>query len=309
MPTSPSTTCSSAWRSAPGAPINEDRLTRQLGIGRTPVREALKRLETERLVVIYPRRGSFATDIHIAQLALISDLRLQLEPLAARRAAERAIEAHRALCQRVLRDGLPALAGQDIRVLVQWDTGLHRLVYRCAGNSYLEATLTQYHSLASRIWYLFADRLSGMAKHVGEHAEVLTAIVDRDPDRAAAVVQACELMGVGFWFYSGDTGIATACYLHLSAATEAIREPHQSLTRWQSDDVIAEGPLAAENGVVKVPEGPGLGVTLDRQALERCHQRYLDEGPFPSGEPSGAAPVGPFARFWEVPQVSTRSGR
>lgn len=53
----------------PGAPINEDRLTRQLGIGRTPVREALKRLETERLVVIYPRRGSFATDIHIASPA------------------------------------------------------------------------------------------------------------------------------------------------------------------------------------------------------------------------------------------------
>jgi glucarate dehydratase len=115
--------------------------------------------------------------------------------------------------------------------------------------------------------------------------------------RTVEFVQACELMGVGFWFYSGDTGIATACYLHLSAAIEAIREPHQSLTRWQSDDVIAEGPLAAENGVVKVPEGPGLGVTLDRQALERCHQRYLDEGPFPSGEPSGAAPVGPFARF------------
>ena len=171
----------------PGAPINEDRLTRQLGIGRTPVLEALKRLETERLVVIYPRRGSFATDIHITHLALISDLRLQLEPLPACRAAERATQADRALCQRVLLDGLPALAGQDFRVLAQWDTGLHRLVYRCAGNSYLEATLTQYHSLASRIWYLFADRLSGMAEHVVEDAEVLTAIVDRDPDRAAAV--------------------------------------------------------------------------------------------------------------------------
>ena len=49
--------------------------------------------------------------------------------------------------------------------------------------------------------------------------------------------------------------------------------------RWQTDDVIEEGPFRPKNGVVRVPEGPGLGVTLSPQNLKRCHQRFLDEGP------------------------------
>ena len=74
----------------PGEPIDDEQLATSLGVGRTPVREALKRLEGDRLVVSYPRRGTFATGMDIADLAHISEIRLQLEPLAARRAAERA---------------------------------------------------------------------------------------------------------------------------------------------------------------------------------------------------------------------------
>src|SRR5215467_1751912 len=74
----------------PGEPIDDSELARELGVGRTPVREALKRLEGDRLVVSFSRRGTFATGTDIADLAHISDIRAQLEPLAARRAAERA---------------------------------------------------------------------------------------------------------------------------------------------------------------------------------------------------------------------------
>src|SRR3954452_24762822 len=74
----------------PGDPIDDDELAKDLGVGRTPVREALKRLEGHRLVMSYPRRGTFATGMDISDLAHISEIRAQLEPLAARRAAERA---------------------------------------------------------------------------------------------------------------------------------------------------------------------------------------------------------------------------
>src|SRR5215211_3063807 len=80
----------------PGDPIDDDELAKDLGVGRTPVREALKRLEGDRLVVSYPRRGTFATGMDISDLAHISEIRAQLEPLAARRAAERAPRATRA---------------------------------------------------------------------------------------------------------------------------------------------------------------------------------------------------------------------
>src|SRR6476661_8379267 len=74
----------------PSEPINDEGLARQLGFGRTPVREALKRLERDRLVVAYPRRGTFATTVDITDLAHISEIRQQLEPLVAARAARTA---------------------------------------------------------------------------------------------------------------------------------------------------------------------------------------------------------------------------
>jgi glucarate dehydratase len=97
--------------------------------------------------------------------------------------------------------------------------------------------------------------------------------------RAVRFIGACEAMGVGFWCYSGDAGIATAAYLHMSAAMPHITEPSQSLFRWQVGDVIVDGPFRQTDNVVRVPDGPGLGVELDRDALARWHQHYLENGP------------------------------
>jgi glucarate dehydratase len=97
--------------------------------------------------------------------------------------------------------------------------------------------------------------------------------------RAVRFIGACEAMGVGFWCYSGDAGIATAGYLHMTAATPWITEPSQSLFRWQVGDVIEGGPFRQTNNVVRVPEGPGLGVTLDRAELARWHRHFTDHGP------------------------------
>jgi glucarate dehydratase len=90
----------------------------------------------------------------------------------------------------------------------------------------------------------------------------------------------CEEAGIGFWFYSGDLGIATAAYLHVAAATPYLEWPSQSLLRWTTDDVIAGGPFKPERGVVPVPEGPGLGVELDEHALARCVERFAREGSY-----------------------------
>jgi glucarate dehydratase len=93
-------------------------------------------------------------------------------------------------------------------------------------------------------------------------------------------IAACEAAGVGFWFYSGDLGIATATYLHIAAAAPYLDRPSQSLLRWTVDDVIAGGPFSPESGLVEVPTAPGLGVDLDEQALERCVERFAREGEY-----------------------------
>jgi glucarate dehydratase len=101
------------------------------------------------------------------------------------------------------------------------------------------------------------------------------------------LVADCERAGVGFWFYSGDLGIATAAYLHIAAATPFLDQPSQSLLRWTTEDVIVGGPFSPERGLVPVPTGPGLGVELDEQALARGVERYAREGAydFYSGPP------------------------
>ncbi|MGH6718532.1 MAG: mandelate racemase/muconate lactonizing enzyme family protein [Alphaproteobacteria bacterium] len=102
--------------------------------------------------------------------------------------------------------------------------------------------------------------------------------------RVVAFIRACEEFNVGFRFHSGETGVGSAAYLHVSAAMEHVREPSQTLFRWYGDDVIAEGTFVPKKGRVGVPTGPGLGVTLDRTALKRCHERYLAEGAFPPSQ-------------------------
>lgn len=169
----------------PGEPINDVRLAAELGVGRTPVREALKRLEGDHLVVSFPRRGTFATSIDVTELGAISDLREQLEPFAARRAAL-AAPRHLVAELRAKADQIRTLNSiQDDRAaLMRIDTSVHRLIYRAAGNRHLEDVLIRYDNLAIRIWCLMIDRLPDLAHHIVSHAQLLDAIVDGDADQA-----------------------------------------------------------------------------------------------------------------------------
>lgn len=174
----------------PGAPINEDDLGASLGLSRTPVREALKRLELERLVVSYPRRGTFATEINVTDLTHIFEVRELIEPAAAASAARHAILADLGTF-RVLLDELTAEGGLADRPdeLMTLDLRVHRATYAATHNPYLEDTLIRYGNLATRIWCLFLDRLSGMAVHIEEHGPLLRALIDGDQDRAAQIAR------------------------------------------------------------------------------------------------------------------------
>ncbi|MEO0618470.1 MAG: mandelate racemase/muconate lactonizing enzyme family protein [Pseudomonadota bacterium] len=97
--------------------------------------------------------------------------------------------------------------------------------------------------------------------------------------RTQRLIAACEAAHIDFWCYSGDTGIQSAAYIHLIAATPHIRRPSQSLFHMQSLDVIEEGPFRLVNNTRPVPEGPGLGVTLDRDKLAHMHGLFVEQGP------------------------------
>lgn len=172
----------------PGEPLKDDAIARDLEIGRTPVREALKRLETDRLVVTYPRRGTFATGIDITDLGQISEVRRELEPLAAAGAARRATAARRrelVELAAVIADLDPSSV--DATTLMRHDVAVHRGVYRACGNPHLEDVLVRLDNLATRIWCLVLDRLPALGGHVGEHVDLLQAVVDGRAEDAAAL--------------------------------------------------------------------------------------------------------------------------
>lgn len=165
----------------PGSPIQEDRLCAELGLGRTPVREAIKRLESERLVVVYPRRGTFASEINITDHALLADVRRQLEGLAAQRAAERASQEDLGAIRGLL-ERLRAVEHESAD-LMELDREVHTAIYRWTRNGYLETTLGQYYNLAMRIWGAFLSQVD-VAEHLASHTALLEAILEEDPDRA-----------------------------------------------------------------------------------------------------------------------------
>ncbi|GAA2870837.1 GntR family transcriptional regulator [Paenarthrobacter ilicis] len=174
----------------PGDLLNDEQLARELGIGRTPVREALKRLELDRLVVTYSRRGTFATRVEVTDLAFISEIRTQLEPLAAARAARVASPATR----QKLREVMAAVEDFDVSKAtvvetLRLDASVHQGIYAAAANPHLEDTLIRYDNLATRIWCLVLDRLPNLEHHVREHLDLLRAVIDGDEEKAAELAR------------------------------------------------------------------------------------------------------------------------
>jgi len=186
----------------PGDLLNDGELSNDSGIGRTPVREALKRLELDRLVVSYPRRGTFATRVEVTDLAFISEIRTQLEPLAASRAARVATASARERLQAVMRavEAFDASAASGVEML-RLDASVHRGIYAAAANPHLEDVLIRYDNLSTRIWCMVLDRLPDLSRHVHEHMDLLRAVIDGD-----------------------EAGAAELARLHVSGFEHAVRE-------------------------------------------------------------------------------------
>lgn len=168
----------------PGSLVSERELMEQLGLGRTPVREALRALARERLVDVYPRRGMFVSGVDVRDLAGLSEVRTTLESRAARLAAERATDVDRAKIELLLEELEQARGELDERTLIDLDQRIHRHIYQCAHNPFLETTLNEYYVLTLRIWFLALDRVARLEDAVNEHRALLEAIRDGDGARA-----------------------------------------------------------------------------------------------------------------------------
>jgi DNA-binding GntR family transcriptional regulator len=172
----------------PGAILREDELMRELGIGRTPLREAVKRLALENLVAVQPRRGTFVTHVDVADIVHITEVRVELEAQAAELAALRMDADARARAEALVTE-LESLSSEDHDALMRFDERIHRFVYATSRNPYLAETLERYFALSLRVWYVVLDRVPGLGGAVHDQERLLEALLARDPPRARAIMR------------------------------------------------------------------------------------------------------------------------
>lgn len=172
---------------APGTLLREDDLMRELGVGRTPVREAIRQLALEELVVVLPRRGTLATEVEIRDLARIMDVRGPLEGHAAALAATRASRTDRERLE-ALRQRLSDLDGASSEDVMAFDADMHRAIHRATHSAYLERTLEIHHNLARRIWHLVLDRRLSFPFDGDQARDLLDAVATGDAERARSIM-------------------------------------------------------------------------------------------------------------------------
>jgi DNA-binding GntR family transcriptional regulator len=175
----------------PGTLLREDELRHRLGVGRTPVREAIQRLQRDGFVTIIPRRGTLVSEITITDLAAIYEVRKHLESWASRLAAERATDDDRRAAEQLIGE-LEAHTAQDgYEALLALDRRIHRYVYRCTKNSFLAETLDRYHNLSLRILHVAMNRYPTLTPRlddvVHQQRTVLDAVCRGDGDTAERV--------------------------------------------------------------------------------------------------------------------------
>jgi len=168
----------------PGALIQINDLMAELGLGRTPIREALKLLEVENLVTVSPRRGMFVTDVSVTDLLQVHELRMELEPLCAGLAVERIARSELSTLRALVRDLTTAEAVADQAALLQLDRRFHALVGLAAHNRILQTEADRLLSLTLRIWYLCVGRLASDDLAEDAFREILAACETGDRPRA-----------------------------------------------------------------------------------------------------------------------------
>jgi DNA-binding GntR family transcriptional regulator len=172
---------------APDSALDEDALQAQLGIGRTPIREALQRLQRDQLVHIVARRGVFVTAVDPSGLATLFETRAVVEPYAARLAAKRGTEQHWSDMAAVLNT---AARRADPAKLLALDRACHEIMWDAAQNRYLTDTVKMLYTHSERVWHLYLRNVADMHAALDEHREVLDALQSGDADLAGSLVEA-----------------------------------------------------------------------------------------------------------------------
>jgi DNA-binding GntR family transcriptional regulator len=170
----------------PGAVLSEATLAKQIGIGRTPIREALQRLAREGLVVIFPRRGILVSEIDVKRQLMLLEVRRELERLMAAKATQRASDAEREHFLAIAEGMEQASVDNDDITFMRLDRELNLLLASSARNEFTSRAMGLMHGLSRRFWYFHYKEVADLPLCAKLHADLARAICQRDPEKAVA---------------------------------------------------------------------------------------------------------------------------
>jgi DNA-binding GntR family transcriptional regulator len=174
----------------PGSLWSEAMLSERVGIGRTPVREAVQRLAWEKLVTIIRRHGIRISDIDPHEQMLVLELRREFEPLVASRAARRATVDERRYLSKIADSFMEAGATVDVMKFLRVHFESKRFVIACARNPFVANAFAPINALTRRFYFVYQRETKDVARAAALHAAVLKAIASGDEVAAAEAATA-----------------------------------------------------------------------------------------------------------------------
>ena len=179
----------------PGTRMMEVELAEEMGVSRTPIREAIRKLEKEGLVTIEPRRGAYASRISTEDMVEILEVRQDLEGLAAELAASRMSPEQMKELKSISENYNRAVEEGDMDSMIKHDTMFHRLIVDSCNNKILVHMVEQLQELVLRFRYIYYDNFRRAEHMPEEHRDIMTAIAEGDTKKAreAADVHICRL--------------------------------------------------------------------------------------------------------------------
>lgn len=186
----------------PGEYINESHLCSRLGIGRTPVHQAIAQLHQERFVEIFPRKGIIVRPISLDEYMQLDEVRLLLEVGAMRLVAQRITPAEIHQLEQIVERGEAARRAQDIEQLLFFDRDFHFTLAQSTRNPVLTGMLTAAYERSLRVWFMSSSNLN-IESNSDEHLRLLKALRNRDGDAAAEIMRTHILSSRAYTMQSG----------------------------------------------------------------------------------------------------------
>jgi len=169
--------------------LMEIQMAEELGVSRTPIREALRNLELEGFIVMVPRKGAYVADLSFKDIADVFEIRAALEGLAAGLAAERITEEELEDMERLLVEKRDAITQNDIGKLVEVDTKFHALMYQASRNERLSSIISNLREQIQRFRLTSLSYPGRMKESLNEHKKIVEAIQSRDIQIARHLAQ------------------------------------------------------------------------------------------------------------------------